>query len=68
MDRAHSTHRTGKKYIQNFSWRGPRHKQEDNIEMNFKEIGCWDVKWICLAQDKFQWQAAVKILMSLCVP
>jgi hypothetical protein len=29
----------------------PRHRGEDNIQVNFKEIGCEDVNWINLVQD-----------------
>ena len=30
----------------------PRHRWEDNIKLNLKEVGCWGVDWIELAQDR----------------
>jgi len=41
---------------------------EDNIKTNSKVIGCEDVDWIYLAQDRDQCQAAVKMVMMLCIP
>jgi hypothetical protein len=32
---------------------GPRHRWEDNIRMDLKEVGC-DVDWILMAQDRAQ--------------
>ena len=29
----------------------PRHRWEDNIKMDFQEVGCWGMDWIVLAQD-----------------
>jgi hypothetical protein len=40
-----------------------RCRWEDNIKMNFKEIGYEDVDWIHLAQDGVQWWALVNIIM-----
>jgi len=34
--------------------RRPRHRWEDNITMDLKEIGCRDVNWIQLLQDRVQ--------------
>jgi hypothetical protein len=31
--------------------RRPRHRWEDNIKMNHKEIKCEDVDWMHIAQD-----------------
>jgi hypothetical protein len=36
--------------------------------MNLKHIGCVDVDWIRLAQDRVQWRAVVKKLMSFQFP
>jgi hypothetical protein len=33
-----------------------------------REIGCEDVNWIKLAQDKIQWRASVMMVMNLWVP
>jgi hypothetical protein len=40
----------------------------DNIKMDLREIG-WDgVDWMDMAQDRDQWRALVKTVMSLRVP
>jgi len=33
--------------------------------MNLREIGCEDVDWIHLAQDRDQWHALVNMVMNL---
>jgi hypothetical protein len=43
-------------------------KWEDNIKMDPKKIGCEDVDWIRVAQDRDRWQEFVKTVMSLRVP
>jgi hypothetical protein len=40
----------------------------DNIEMDLREIGCNDVDWIDMAQDRDQWRALVKTVLNLRVP
>jgi hypothetical protein len=30
----------------------PRHRWEDNIKMNLREVGCGGMDWINLAQDR----------------
>jgi hypothetical protein len=30
----------------------PRRRWEDNIKMNLQEVGCGDINWIELAQDR----------------
>jgi len=42
-----------------------RHRFEDNIRMDLKEVGWKGVDWIHLAQDKDQWQALVTTVMNL---
>ena len=32
----------------------PRLRWEDNIKMDFQEVGCGDMDWIDLAQDKYR--------------
>jgi hypothetical protein len=53
-------------------WKGPlgrpRHKREDNIRMDFREIGIDGVNWIQSAQDRVQWQAFVSTVMNIWVP
>jgi hypothetical protein len=46
----------------------PRHRWEDNIKMDLREIGIDGANWIQLAQDRFQWQAFVNTVMNLWVP
>jgi hypothetical protein len=46
----------------------PRHKWEDNIKMDLREVGIDGEKWIQLAQDRAQWRAFVKTVMNLWVP
>jgi hypothetical protein len=47
---------------------GPRHRWEDNIKMDLREIG-WDgLDWIDLAQDRDQCWAVVNMLINLWVP
>jgi hypothetical protein len=48
--------------------RRPRHRWEDNIKMDLREIGFGDVDWIHLAQDRDSWQALVNTVMNLLVP
>jgi hypothetical protein len=30
----------------------PRNRWEDNIKIDLHEVGCWDMDWIELAQDR----------------
>jgi hypothetical protein len=46
----------------------PRHRWEDNIKMDLREIGFGDVDWIHLAQDRDRWLALVNTVMNLRVP
>jgi hypothetical protein len=38
----------------------PRHRWVDNVRMDLVEVGCGDVDWIGLAQDRDRWRALVK--------
>ena len=40
----------------------PRHRWEDNIKMDFQEVGCRGLDWIKLAQYMDRWQALVNEL------
>jgi len=40
----------------------------DNIKLDLKEIVCEDVDWICLAQDRDQWQILLNTIVNLKVP
>jgi hypothetical protein len=48
--------------------RRSRHRCEDNIKMDLKEIGWEVVDWIHLAQDRIQCRAVVNMVMNLQVP
>jgi hypothetical protein len=37
----------------------PRPRWEDNIRMDLQEMGCGDMDWIGLTQDRDRWQALV---------
>jgi hypothetical protein len=43
----------------------PRHRWEDNIEMDIQEVGCGGMDWIELAQDREGWRALVNAVMNL---
>jgi hypothetical protein len=42
-----------------------RRRWEDNIRMDFQEVGCGGVDWIGLAQDRDRWRALVNAAMNL---
>jgi hypothetical protein len=46
----------------------PRHRWEDNIKMDLREIGINGANWIWLAQNRVQWWAFVNMVMNLWVP
>jgi hypothetical protein len=46
----------------------PRHRWEDNIKMDFREIEWGGIDWIGLAQDRDQWRALVNTVMNRHVP
>jgi hypothetical protein len=46
----------------------PRHGWEDNMKMDFQEVGCGGIEWLELAQDRDRWRALVNSLMNLRVP
>jgi hypothetical protein len=48
--------------------RRPRHRWEDNIKIDFREIVWGATDWIDLAQDRDQWRAFMSIVMNLRVP
>jgi hypothetical protein len=48
--------------------RTPRYRWEDNIEMDFTEIGWCKLNWISLAQDRDQWRVPVNTVTNFRVP
>jgi hypothetical protein len=46
----------------------PRHKWEDNIGVDLREIGWKGVGWTPLVQDRDQWWTLVNMVMNLQVP
>jgi hypothetical protein len=46
----------------------PRHRREDNIKMDLREIGFGDVDWIHWAQDRARWRALVNTVINIRVP
>jgi len=45
-----------------------RPRWEDNIKMDFQEVGCGGMDWIELAQNRDRWRALVNVVMKLRVP
>jgi hypothetical protein len=43
----------------------PRHRLEDNIKLDVREIGMDGANWIRLAQNRVQWWACVNTVMNL---
>ena len=43
----------------------PRRRWEDNIRMDLQELGCGDMYWIELAQDRERWRTLVNAVMNL---
>ncbi|KAJ4442304.1 hypothetical protein ANN_12172 [Periplaneta americana] len=46
----------------------PRRRWEDNIKMDFREVGYDDREWINLGQDRDVWRAYVRAAMNLQFP
>jgi len=47
---------------------GPRHRWEDNIEIDLQEVGWWGLDCIDVAQNTDRWQARVNVVVNLRVP
>jgi len=46
----------------------PRRRWVDNIRMDLQEVGCGNMDWIGLAQDRESWRKLVSAVMKLRVP
>jgi hypothetical protein len=46
----------------------PRRRWVHNIKMDLQEVGCGDMDWIELAQDRDRWRSVVNALMNRWVP
>jgi hypothetical protein len=46
----------------------PRHRWENNIKMDLREVGCGSMDWIELAQDRDRWRTLLNAVMNLWVP
>jgi hypothetical protein len=46
----------------------PRRRWEDNVKMDFQEVGHGGMDWIDLAQDRDRWRAVVNAVMNHRVP
>jgi hypothetical protein len=46
----------------------PRRRWEDNIRLDFQEVGYGDMDWIGLERDRDRWRALVNAVMNLRVP
>jgi len=43
----------------------PRCTWEDNIKLDLHTVGCGDMEWIELAQDRDRWRALVNAVMNI---
>jgi hypothetical protein len=46
----------------------PRRRWEENVKMDFQEVGCGVTDWIELAKGRGSWLAVVSAVMKLRVP
>ena len=46
----------------------PKHRWEDNIEMDLHEVGCRSMDWIDLSQNRDRWRALANAIMNFRVP
>jgi hypothetical protein len=46
----------------------PRHRWEDNIKIDFQEVGCGGMDWIELDMDRDRWWALGNVVMNFWIP
>jgi hypothetical protein len=46
----------------------PRHRWDNTIKMDLREVGWGGIDWVDLAQDRDRWRAVVNMAMNLRVP
>jgi hypothetical protein len=46
----------------------PRHRWEDNIKLDLKEVGWGSMDWIAAAQDRDRWCVLVNAAMGFQIP
>jgi hypothetical protein len=45
----------------------PRRRWEDNIKVDLQEVGCEDMDWIDVAQNRDRWRALVNAVINFLV-
>jgi hypothetical protein len=45
----------------------PSRKWENNIKMDFEEVGCGSMGWIELAEDRDRWRALANAVMNILI-
>jgi hypothetical protein len=46
----------------------PRRRRKEIIHVDLQDVGCGDMDWIELAQDRDRWRVLLNTVMSLRVP
>ena len=45
-----------------------RRRWDDNIKMDYQEMGCGNTDWMELCQERDRWRALVNAVMNLWIP
>jgi len=46
----------------------PMRRWEDNIKMDLQKVGCWDIDWFDVFQDRERWRALWNAVTNPWVP